>query len=55
MDQGCVHRFTLGLANTPLVNLLNAINYQLEAIQSIADVFDGQPLGQAEFEVSLND
>lgn len=31
------------------------LDYQLDAIQSIVDIFDGQPLGQGEFEVSLND
>ncbi|HLR33422.1 MAG TPA: DEAD/DEAH box helicase family protein, partial [Fodinibius sp.] len=28
--------------------------YQQQAIQSIVDIFDGQPLGQSEYEVSLN-
>jgi type III restriction enzyme len=31
------------------------LDYQIDAIQSIVDIFDGQPLGQGEFEVSLND
>lgn len=31
------------------------LEYQLDAIQSIVDIFDGQPLGQGEYEVSLND
>jgi len=31
------------------------LDYQLEAIQSAVDTFDGQPLGQGEFEISLND
>jgi len=30
------------------------LEYQLEAIQSAIDVFDGQPLGQSELEISLN-
>ena len=30
------------------------LEYQQEAIQSIVDIFDGQPLGQSEYEVSLN-
>lgn len=31
------------------------LDYQLDAIQSVVDIFDGQPLGQGEFEISLND
>jgi len=31
------------------------LDYQLDAIKSIVDIFDGQPLGQGEFEISLND
>ncbi len=31
------------------------LDYQLDAIQSVTDIFDGQPLEQGEFEVSLND
>jgi type III restriction enzyme len=30
------------------------LEYQQDAIQSIVDIFDGQPLGQSEYEVSLN-
>ncbi|SMO95432.1 DEAD/DEAH box helicase family protein [Fodinibius sediminis] len=30
------------------------LEYQQKAIQSIVDIFDGQPLGQSEYEVSLN-
>jgi type III restriction enzyme len=31
------------------------LDYQKEAIHSVVDIFDGQPLGQAEYEISLND
>src|SRR5690625_1063441 len=31
------------------------LDYQLDAIQSVVDIFDGQPLGQGEYEISLND
>src|SRR5699024_9699249 len=30
------------------------LGYQQKAIKSIVDIFDGQPLGQSEYEVSLN-
>ena len=29
-----------------------SLSYQLDAVNAVADVFDGQPLGQTSFEVS---
>ena len=29
-----------------------SLAYQLDAVNAVADVFDGQPLGQTSFEVS---
>src|SRR6056297_2446587 len=31
------------------------LDYQKEAFQSVVDIFDGQPLEQGEYEISLND